>query len=357
MDKKLKLGFVGLGRGLSLISSVIDYPFAEIRAVCDLDAERRNAAIAYLEKNGQNGTLVFSSYDRLLNSDVDAVVIATEAAAHTRMALQALSAGKHALSEIPAINSLEEAKAVKKAVKENPCLKYMAGENCCFWAFINTWKAMVEHGLIGDIWYAESEYLHNVTELMRDRDGRPTWRSSYDAIKYLTHNLGPLLYLSGDACVTASGFAPEINPIPEFSTGTPNEIAIFKTKKGALIKIFVSFGLVRVPTHNFCVYGSRGTLETDRIHNLETKHSFAYLKDIPNAKGMIEIPCDLSYPGDGSGGHGGADGRMMRAFVDCVLEDKKPPIDADLAIKMSLPGIYAHLSATQNGVPIAIPEV
>ena len=36
-------------------------------------------------------------------------------------------------------------------------------------------------------------------------------------------------------------------------------------EKGALIKILVCFGVIRPCIHNYCLYGDRGTLETDRM--------------------------------------------------------------------------------------------
>ena len=56
--------------------------------------------------------------------------------------------------------SLEEAKALKKAVASHPELKYMCGENCCYWAIAEAWKEMNENGMFGTIAYAESEYHH-----------------------------------------------------------------------------------------------------------------------------------------------------------------------------------------------------
>ena len=88
------------------------------------------------------------------------VYIATDKPLHTKHTLMALEAGKHVLSEIPCIETFEEAKILRDAVKAHPELKYMAGENCFYWAFIEAWKKMREDGKFGDILYAESEYLH-----------------------------------------------------------------------------------------------------------------------------------------------------------------------------------------------------
>ena len=64
----------------------------------------------------------------------------------------------------------------------------------------------------------------------------------------------------------------------------------------------------------------------------------------------------MKFPGETEGGHGGADQKMMRAFVDCIVNNTKPPDDVELGIKMSLPGIIAHESAKNGGKPLNVPQ-
>lgn len=351
----VKIGFVGMRRGLHLAENTVNLPGVKITAICDKNPQRLAEGEARLrEKYNITDLKTYGDFAEFLTDDMDAVVIATDATIHTPMAIQALEAGRNVLSEIPAIHSLEEAKALAAACKAHPNQKYMMAENCCFWAFINTWKSLIEQGQIGDIWYAEAEYLHNVTDLMRDENGNPTWRASYDSIRYLTHDLGPLLYIMNDRVVRVSGFKPGFNSVPDYSTGTPNEVGIFQTAKGALIKIFCAFGIERPMIHNYCIYGTKGTLETDRIDAYQTN---AYLKSIPNMEGkMFRLPTGTGYPGFEGGGHGGADGKMIQAFVESVRNDTPVPIDYRLGINMSLPGIIAHESAVNGGAPLEIPE-
>lgn len=62
---------------------------------------------------------------------------------HARQAIQVLEAGKYVISEIPTVNTIEEAKMRKTAAKAHPELKRKVAENCCFWAFTETWKKML----------------------------------------------------------------------------------------------------------------------------------------------------------------------------------------------------------------------
>ena len=160
-----------------------------------------------------------------------------------------------------------------------------------------------------------------------------------------------------DKCVSVSCMEPDIRYNP-YSKGPENGVAILKTAKGAVIKIYIGFGAYLGFDHNFSLYGTRGMIETDKTKPLEEAHSFAKFSDIPGSiKEKVEIPVTLKYPGEAAGGHGGADQKMMRAFIDCIINDTEPPINVDLGIQMSLPGILAHESAMQGGIPIEIPDI
>jgi predicted dehydrogenase len=270
----------------------------------------------------------------------------------------ALEAGKHVLSEIPSIETLEEVKILRDAVKAHPELKYMAGENCFYWHFIQEWKKMYEEGRFGEILYAESEYLHAAhPDEIKPYNPENHWRRYNPAITYLTHNLGPLLYIMDDYCVSVSCMAPDAARYNQYSKGDENGIAIFKTAKGAVIRIFIGFGMYVGYDHNFALYGTKGSILTDKVKPLEEAHSFAKLYDVPDTfEKFQEIPIKLSETDDVYG-HGGVDAKMIRDFIKCIIEDTDPPIDVEMGIRISLPGIIANESAKRGGELLQIPVV
>lgn len=360
MDKKvLKIGVVGMSRGRDIADSILGDSNMQLRAICDMDAARLESARNHFEKEKRiQDLLCFDSFEEFLASDVDAVVIASGANVHVPMSVQALDAGKHVLSEIPAVNTLEEAKILKEAVSRHPELKYMAGENCCFWRFVEEWKKIIDKGLIGEPVLIEAEYLHHEYEseekwkLSHNADGTPNWRVYLNAIQYLTHELGPILYMLGDdRCVSVSGFAPDFETI-SYKVGKSNEMAIFKTAKGAIIKIFIGFGVHVGFDHNFTIYGTKGSLETDRNKMVVDAHTYARFHDLIKEK--IELPITTRYPGEKDDGHGGCDTQMMKAFAKCIIEDTKSPIDVDMGIQMSIAGLYAQESVEKGGMPVEI---
>lgn len=358
-EKVIKLGVVGLGRGMSVARDILQEKRVRLTAICDRNPKEMDEALKILEKYEYGDVPTYAEFDDMIvDADMDAVYIATDAIYHVPYVIRCLEAGKHVISEIPAVNSVEEARRLKEAVKRHPHLKYMAAENCFYWAFIQMWKQMYDEGKLGEAIYAESEYIHghDWREVKPDSYDKNHWRYFNPAIKYLTHNLGPLLYIMDDYCVSVSCMVPDViyNPYRPQKNG----VALFKTAKGAVIRILIAFDAFAYFDHNFRIMGTRGSVETDQTKPLEDAHTFARLSDVPGSmRDKVDIPVTLKFEGEEESGHGGADRKMMMAFIDCIINDTEPPIDVDMGIRMAIPGIIAHESSMEGGALKEIPQI
>ena len=122
--KKLKIGIAGV-RGLSTVMGFQAMEDVEITALCDLDRE-------VLKKAGEDLHIPpehrYRIFDDMLESDIDAVVIATPMQCHVPQAIAALEAGKHVMSEVTAGVTMDElwwlCESVEKYKKT-----YMMAEN------------------------------------------------------------------------------------------------------------------------------------------------------------------------------------------------------------------------------------
>ncbi|MEO0813991.1 MAG: Gfo/Idh/MocA family oxidoreductase [Myxococcota bacterium] len=108
-----KVAVVGAGYwGPNLIRNFAAKPNCSELWVCERDAERlgkiqsRYPALHYTD-----------SYSKVLESDVDAVVIATSVGTHFELANAALDAGKHVFVEKPLASSVDEAQALMKKIR------------------------------------------------------------------------------------------------------------------------------------------------------------------------------------------------------------------------------------------------
>ncbi len=357
MDAKtVKLGVVGMGRGRDVATRGLDLDHLKLTAVCDRNLEKLEDAKRHFGSMGLTDLRYCADFEELLRADIDAVFIATDAIYHVPYVLRALEAGKHVLSEIPAVNSLEEAKQLKAAVLAHPELKYMTAENSCFRSYVNVWKTMREQGSFGDIVYAEAEYFHadDYRTFRKEDFPEDHWRSFIPAIYYLTHDLGTLLYMMDDRVTTVTCMEPEVQYNP-YKRGRQTGAALFRTEKGAVIRILICFGAYVGYAHNYRMVGTRGTIQTDYAKGAvwETT-SYARLAEIP---GSISAPVTIPIPEAAGADHILADKRCMAAFIRSITEDARPPIDVDLGIRISLPGIYAHESAEKGGASVEIPTV
>lgn len=358
--KTVKFGVFGLVRGRGISDCIAAIEGAKLSAICDKNSKRLAEVSDWLrEEKKVDSFECVESFDELLLCDIDAVFVANDADCHLEYVIKALESGKHVISEIPAVRSPEEAEVLKKAVEEHPDLKYMCGENAIYWGFVQGWRSLYKEGKFGDAVFARGEYLHARYYDNNACKGVPAghWRFRVPAIEYLTHTLGPLLYILDDKCISVS--CAETDPVMAEGRETPsNGMAVFRTEKGTVINVTICFGAYVGFDHNFSIYGTKGMIETDNTKSFFDAHSFARFIDVPDTnKEKLEIPVTLKMPGSVKDGHGGADGRMLKDFVKCITNNTKSPIDVDMAIRMSLPGIYAHRSAQNGGQVLEIPDI
>ena len=89
---------------------------------------------------------------------------------------------------------------------------------------------------------------------------RMAWRADQPPIQYLTHDLGPLLEVLDDRCVSVTcRSAPWRNP--ETPLRSDGQIALFHTAKGTLIKIMVTLSTARPAEHRYRLFGVAGGAE------------------------------------------------------------------------------------------------
>ncbi|MDR0403825.1 MAG: Gfo/Idh/MocA family oxidoreductase, partial [Treponema sp.] len=124
MDK-VRIGSVGLGRlGLQhAVNAASRIQRAELTALCDVDAAKLKEAADALAVPHR-----FTSFEDLIAcKDVDAVVLVSPSALHTKQIAAAMAAGKHVFSEKPLGTTVAECKEAEKAVEAHGDLVFMLG--------------------------------------------------------------------------------------------------------------------------------------------------------------------------------------------------------------------------------------
>lgn len=366
MDK-LRVGILGLGRGITHLRNFLALDNAEVIGACDRLPGRRERGQNRVDEAGAK-TRIVPELDDLLAMQPDAIVVASNGRLQVQHAIQVMAAGCHVLSEVPGAYTEEECVLLRAAV-ERTGKTYMFGENTCYWDFFRYFRKWVVEDRFGPISIAEGEYIHNLPNTFRLPDGtsispsaaraqgrtdaEPSWRADQPPIQYLTHDLGPLLEVLDDRCVSVS-----CRSAPWRSQDTPlrsdGQIALFQTAKGSLIKIMVTLSSHRPAEHRYRIFGVDGGAEWFSYE----KYARRFSRDSVEKNGWETLPVGVGAHGDDtSAGHGGADLKLARHFTQTILDGKPAPIDVYRAIEYTLPGIMASRSADLGGVPVSIPDL
>ncbi len=199
---KVRIGIIGLGmRGPGAVERMSFIEGVEIKALCDQYPDRVAAAQKILEKKGLPKATEYSgskdAWKELCNrEDIDLVYITTPWSWHTPMAVYAMLHGKHAATEVPAAETIEECWQLVET-SEKTKKHCMMLENCCYDFFELLTLNMARNGMFGELIHAEGAYIHDLRSLNFDKKGySEMWRLKENARRngnlYPTHGLGPV---------------------------------------------------------------------------------------------------------------------------------------------------------------------
>ena len=359
--ESVRIGFVGLGnRGHDAVDRMNHIEGVEIMGLCDLRPEKVDAALGLL-KNSTHRPQLYSGdpegWKKLCaREDIDLIYILTPWALHTPIAVFSMNHQKHVCVEVPAAKTLEECWQLVET-SERTRRHCMMTENCCYDFTEMRTLMMARDGFFGEIVHGEGGYIHNLKELMFDKDHfYHMWELEESTQRkgnlYPTHGLGPLCQLlninRGDqmdylVSVSSNDFmlekmAKELAAKDDFYkpfagksfNGTMNTSTI-RTKKGKTIMLQFDVSSPRPYTRIQLVIGTKGVSlkypEPARYGNghewltpqecllLEEKYQPAIVQKIGEAAKLV-------------GGHGGMDFLMDWKTIDCLRNGL--PLDQDV---------------------------
>ena len=150
----LRVGVIGCGYwGPQLIRNFYEMPDAELVGIAEARADR----LDYARRHYPGVTLV-TDYRQMLESDVQAVVVATPIQTHYAIAKDALSAGKHVLVEKPLASSVADAFMLTQLAREKQ-LTLMTGHTFLYNPAVQELRRIVQSGELGRIYYVDAARL------------------------------------------------------------------------------------------------------------------------------------------------------------------------------------------------------
>ena len=163
---KVRIGLVGIGaRGTGLLEILLDLEGIAIKAVCDIIPDRVAKAQAMVTAARQPEPTGYSrgetDFRRLCETEeLDLVINATRPWKwHVPISVAAMTAAKHAATEVPAAETIEECWQLVETAEKTQKYCVML-ENCCYFREVMLVHNMLRKGLFGELRHCEAGYQH-----------------------------------------------------------------------------------------------------------------------------------------------------------------------------------------------------
>ena len=352
-DRKVRVGLVGHGVcQFGLAFDLQHHPNVELIAVSDLFPDRcaDMARKAECEKT-------YPSLEEMVKDDsIEAIFCATDAPAHAKHAVLCLEHGKHVATAVPAFRGdIDDAERLLECCRKNQGLVYAMFETSAFHDDLYAMEKLFAADVFGRIVYSEGEYCHphslGAPALGSYKDWRkkgcPMWYPTHATAYYVGVTHRPFVDVSCQGTPHFDEAARTPNAIGNIFT---SEVGVFRTAEGGLSRMIIC--------------GSQGEyLEAGRIRGEYAGFNQTFVGDETGNKRYeaaiqngLQIKKYALPAGVEAGGHGGSHGYLGDDFVDAILRGRKPRVDVIDALHMTVPGYYAHVSATKDGETLRIPQ-
>lgn len=386
----VRIGFIGLGmRGPGAVERISNIEGVEIKALCDERTDRIEKAQKILKNHGLPPAKAYGGSkdvwkELCLSNEIDLVYICTPWQLHTPMAVFAMENGKHAVSEVPAATTVDEAWQLVET-SEKTKKHCMMLENCCYDFFELLTLNMVRQGFLGEITHVEGGYLHDLRDLDFSKNAyTDMWRLKHNQHRngnlYPTHGLGPICqvlninrgdrmeYLTSmstndfQLAIMAEELAAKDSFYKEFATkgyrGNMNTTHV-RTEKGKTIMIQHDTTTPRPYSRIHLVSGTKGiAVKYPEPGKIALGHEWFDDAELAKIQDQYtpEITKRVGEMAKKIGGHGGMDFMMDWRLIDCLRNGL--PLDEDVydAALWSVIAPLSEWSVANTSNSIKIPD-
>ena len=210
----IRVGVVGAGYwGFKHVRVFHELQDSELYMICDQDPEKLAQVRHYYPS-----ARTTSDYTEMLESDVEAIVVATPVGTHFSIAKAALLAGKHVLVEKPLTAEVETAQELV-TLAEQRSLTLMVGHTYLFHPAVEFMRDFLRKGELGNLYYIDSARLN-----------LGVFRSDVDVLWDLApHDISIMLFILDQEplWISTKGTAhinPSLTEVSYLSLGFPNQV-------------------------------------------------------------------------------------------------------------------------------------
>jgi predicted dehydrogenase len=356
VSRAVRVGVLGLRRGAAL-ARLAQQTGMQVVAVCERDDQRRQAA-------KELGAAVYRDVEPFLDHGVDAVLLVNDFDQHAPVAIRALDRGMSVLSETAACRTVAEGVALIEAAERSAGV-YMFAENYPYMPFTRELRRRYRAGDIGEVRYAEAEYLDEPADLASMVSDPAHWRARTPATYYCTHSLAPVAAITGTRPVQVSAFVAPTGAGPK---------ALERARRGrgwaALLVVRLDNGAVFKSLHGFLegsqqawvrLHGDRGLMENLRHGDTRTLRVVWDVEDGEDWRRAEEVylpwPPEFALTDADPLGDGVAETLMLRDFANAVWNRRPPDQDVYFGVELSITGIQAMRSSLADSLPAEVPDL
>jgi predicted dehydrogenase len=333
----IEVAVVGVGGwGKNLARNYFQIAEANLRYVCDLDEKKLEAA-----REQYPGVSTTNSFDEMLKDpELDAVVIATTAPSHYRLAKDALLASKDVYVEKPFVLEVAEAEELIELAESTGRI-LMVGHLLEYHPVVTKLKQMIDSGELGDIYYIYSQRL-NLGTVRKDENA--LWN-------FAPHDISAILYLLGKEPVDISARGQSY-----LRDGVEDVVFFTLTfADNSMANIHVSWldphkvrKLTIVGSNKMAVFDDLEANEKLRVYDKGAQFTSdydTYAEYIGLRFGDITIPYIKT-------------GEPLRAeclhFLECIRDRTQPVSDGHDGLRVVRVLDAAQRSLKSNGMPVAL---
>ncbi len=362
---KVKIGMLGAWRGNSYIDLILKDPEIELVAVCEKHAPT-------LEATGlPDGVMKCADFGEFLESGAEkgmnAVFLCNYFHEHAPYAIRAMEAGMDVVSECTSAGTMKECVDLVRAV-ERTGRKYMIAENYPFSLSNMEMARLCREGRLGKILYAEGEYNHSASagELRAYSPGKYHWRAWLPRTYYVTHAMGPLMYMTDSMPRYVSGrsvYSPFVHEQVEGFRAVYDGVGMmFCEMDNGMIARFTGCTAMASDYSRYRVCGDIGGAEGGTGFG-ENVRLYYHPFTVPDgAGGQITVyrpdPARFGKRAEKAlgAGHGGGDFWVLENMKDYFLRGIAPFFDVYKGVAMSATAILGWRSSLRHGENMAVPD-
>lgn len=343
--KPLNVGIVGYGWAAGAhIAAINATPSARVGAVCS------SRPLSSKELSARHGSDIqtFTEYQAMLRQPgLDVISICSYHHQHKDHAVAAAQVGKHIICEKPLALSLQDVRAIERAVRAAG-VKFCVCFELRFSKQFREIKRVIDEGLLGRLHYAEVDYYHGIGPWYREYEWCTTQAACGSSLLAAgCHALDALLLCLGTEVEEVFAWGHRsAHPVYQRYEYSPTSVTMLKLSDGRIGKCASVIDCWQPYYFHTHLVGSEGSLLDDKFHSnrragSDGRHEWKQLPYKPVDSGDV---ADHPYLA------------QFTAFFDALARGAEMPLTGLPEAVLTHEVIFASEASLRLGHPVKFQE-